>query len=41
MRTELYTWKYMELGEKVVSTLKEKRHDAYLVEKKRGRTSKS
>ena len=34
MRTELYTWKYMELGEKVVSTLKEKRHDAYLVEKK-------
>ncbi|WP_129408748.1 lactate utilization protein [Marinitoga lauensis] len=36
MRKELWDWKYQKLGEKVVSNLKRKKHDAYLVERKEG-----
>lgn len=34
MRDSLLRWKYLNIGEIVVSNLKEKKHDAYLLEKK-------
>ncbi|KAF2956557.1 lactate utilization protein [Marinitoga sp. 38H-ov] len=34
MREELWNWKYQKLGEKVVTNLKRKKHDAFLVDKK-------